>query len=101
MRSCQWRRVSQKLVRCVLRDARGGGYVRQGKWFFRFLASFFAPIDVFIDGILKSKAERLHGLSPEENQVFDVGNASFKEVYVFVIVKLSDVAFVFHSHLLI
>ena len=82
-----------------MRFEKGWGLVSigQGKRFLRFLAYFFAPGEVVIDGILESKAERLDGLSLEENNVSDVAHMTEEEFSIFVISEVSNVAFVFHS----
>ena len=71
-----------------------------GQWLLCFLA-FFVPIDVLIDSIMKSKAKRLYGLTVEENDVCDVAHMSLKEISVFVIRELINIAFVLQPFLLL
>ena len=72
----------------------------QGKRFLSLLACFFVPGEILVDGISESKVERLDGLTLEDDEVFDVGNLSLKELSIFIIGELSNIAFVFHSHFL-
>ena len=75
-------------------------YLFQEGVFLKVFTIFFAPLDVFINGILKVLSDFLYGFSLECDDIVRISDASVKHTFCLIKLKMANKSFIFDHNFL-
>lgn len=78
------------------RKVKAGLFQREG--FLRFLAIFFAPGKVLINGVLKVQLSFLDRFSLESDEIVGISDPTVKHAFCFIKLKMANKSFIFNHN---